>query len=65
MVRYRLIDTLSNKIVEDNLSASEAQIVLMMRTDPSSPSYKSHVEIEKYSVVSDEGKRYGRDPDLH
>ena len=65
MKRYRIIDTDSNVILEDGLSLSEAQEVMMMYSDPNASHYKSGLKVEEYIYIPPEGKRLGRDPDLH
>ena len=65
MKLYRIIDADSNDVLEEGLRLSDAHEIAMMYSDPSSPRYKPRLEIKEYDLVSVEGKRLGRDPDLH
>jgi len=58
MIRYRVIE---KQIVTDGMTANEAAETLMALQD-SDP--KKLFDIEEYNFVP-EGKRLGRDPDLH
>jgi|TARA_B100001094_G_C17554110_1_gene495145 hypothetical protein len=59
MLRYRVIE---KQIVTDGMTANEAAETLMVLQD-SDP--KKLFVIEEYNFISPEGKRLGRDPDLH
>jgi len=65
MKRYRIIEIDSNVVLEDGMSLPEAQEVIMMYCDPYGSQYKLGLEIEEYIYIPPEGKRLGRDPDLH
>ena len=65
MKRYRIIETSSNAVLEKGMSLPEAQEVMMMYSDPNGLQYKSGLKIEEYQETTPEGKRLGRDPDLH
>tara|TARA_B100001175_G_scaffold251380_1_gene218744 strand:- start:290 stop:466 length:177 start_codon:yes stop_codon:yes gene_type:complete len=58
MLRYRVIE---KQIVTDGMTANEAAETLMALQD-SDP--EKLFDIEEYNFVP-EGKRLGRDPDLH
>tara|TARA_Y100000748_G_C15394168_1_gene448738 strand:- start:425 stop:601 length:177 start_codon:yes stop_codon:yes gene_type:complete len=58
MIRYRVIE---KQIVTDGMTANEAAEALMALQD-SDP--EKSFDIEEYNFAP-EGKRLGRDPDLH
>ena len=65
MKKYRIIETDSNAVLEEGMSLSDAQEVMMMYSDPTASHYKSGLKMEEYQETTPEGKRLGRDPDLH
>ena len=65
MKKYRIIETDSNAVLEEGMSLLEAQEVMSFYSDPSSPQYQKALKMVEYQETTPEGKRLGRDPDLH